>query len=278
MAETEIKSINEKTIADVSARNNKLDKNQGAENAGKILGIGADGNVVPQKPVQALAGAAAPTTATSGVVGQEYYVIADGAVTEMYVCTAVANGTYTWDKVEFGGACMDVTGAKVGQIAKITAVDSAGKPTAWEPVDMPSDEEEFIQTIPMSSDVGEYALADLTVYKKVRFIITKTYKNIGTGNTFIVVDRQGFTSQYFFTGPDFVKYAFAEGVYEENGNTYTATIYYTNHELGMGYMQRAISRKRDTEHENQSLKLSIPVSYLEGLPENAHIDVYGVKR
>ena len=36
------------------------------------------------------------------------------------------------------GAGMDVTGAKVGQIAKITAVDSAGKPTAWEPVDMPS--------------------------------------------------------------------------------------------------------------------------------------------
>lgn len=36
------------------------------------------------------------------------------------------------------GAGMDVTGAKVGQIARITAVDSAGKPTAWEPVDMPS--------------------------------------------------------------------------------------------------------------------------------------------
>lgn len=36
------------------------------------------------------------------------------------------------------GAGMDITGAKVGQIAKITAVDSAGKPTAWEPVNMPS--------------------------------------------------------------------------------------------------------------------------------------------
>lgn len=36
------------------------------------------------------------------------------------------------------GAGMDITGARVGQIAKITAVDSAGKPTAWEPVDMPS--------------------------------------------------------------------------------------------------------------------------------------------
>ena len=81
-----------------------VERNQGIENAGKILGIDNDGNVVPEdKPVQALAGAAAPTTATAGVVGQEYYVIVDGAMTEMYVCTAVANGTYTWDKVEFGG-------------------------------------------------------------------------------------------------------------------------------------------------------------------------------
>lgn len=37
-----------------------------------------------------------------------------------------------------GGSGMDITGATVGQIAKITAVDDSGKPTAWEPVDMPS--------------------------------------------------------------------------------------------------------------------------------------------
>ena len=36
------------------------------------------------------------------------------------------------------GSGMDITGASVGQIAKITAVDSSGKPTAWEAVDMPS--------------------------------------------------------------------------------------------------------------------------------------------
>lgn len=33
---------------------------------------------------------------------------------------------------------LGVTGATVGQIAKITAVDADGKPTAWSPVDMPS--------------------------------------------------------------------------------------------------------------------------------------------
>ena len=36
------------------------------------------------------------------------------------------------------GAGMDITGATVGQIAKITAVDDSGKPTAWDAVDMPS--------------------------------------------------------------------------------------------------------------------------------------------
>lgn len=36
------------------------------------------------------------------------------------------------------GAGMDVTGAAVGQIAKIAAVDASGVPTAWSPVDMPS--------------------------------------------------------------------------------------------------------------------------------------------
>lgn len=36
------------------------------------------------------------------------------------------------------GAGMDITGATVGQIVKIAAVDESGVPTAWSPVDMPS--------------------------------------------------------------------------------------------------------------------------------------------
>lgn len=43
------------------------------------------------------------------------------------------------------GAGMDITGATIGQIAKITAVDSDGKPTAWSPVDMPSGGSETTQ-------------------------------------------------------------------------------------------------------------------------------------
>lgn len=176
------------------------------------------------------------------------------------------------------GAGMDVTGAKVGQIAKITAVDAVGKPTGWEPVDMPSGGEEFIQTIPMFSDVGEYVLADLTVYKKVRFQITKTYKNIGTGNPFAIVEKQGALEQQFYLGEDFVKYAFSEGIYECKETTYSLITCCSNNEISQEYMRKAISKKRDPEHENQQLKLSIPVSFLEGLAENAHIDVYGVRK
>ena len=270
MAETEIKSINGKTLVDVTAREKKIDKNQGVENAGMILGVDEDGNVAPEnKPVQALAGADEPTTATAGVVGQEYYVIVDNAVTEMYVCTSALIGSYTWDKVEFGGGTsnavqyteqsltdtqkqqartnigagtsnfsgsyndltekpnipvatvidttlsksgqaadakaagdaigkkldkaqgtanagkylgvgndgnvtvvdapsssgtdksLGITSATVGQIAKITAVDSAGKPTAWEPVDMPSgggDTWELINEITLTETVNNLVI------------------------------------------------------------------------------------------------------------------------
>ena len=40
---------------------------------------------------------------------------------------------------------LDLTGAAVGQIAKITEVDAEGKPTKWEPVDMPNGGVEDVQ-------------------------------------------------------------------------------------------------------------------------------------
>lgn len=50
----------------------------------------------------------------------------------------------------------EITGATVGQIAKITAVDASGVPTAWEPVDMPSggggETWELINEVTLSED------------------------------------------------------------------------------------------------------------------------------
>lgn len=63
------------------------------------------------------------------------------------------------------GAGMDITGATVGQIAKITAVDASGVPTAWSPADMPSGG---------SSDAVLYTAQELTYGQKFQ-----ARKNIG---------------------------------------------------------------------------------------------------
>lgn len=61
-----------------------------------------------------------------------------------YVATADGQGGYSWAPQQGGGGAggadltLGITGATVGQIAKISAVDADGKPTAWSPVDMPS--------------------------------------------------------------------------------------------------------------------------------------------
>ena len=55
----------------------------------------------------------------------------------------------------------EITGAKVGQIAKITAVDASGVPTAWSPVDMPSgggETWELIRDFTLAEDVVQVTI------------------------------------------------------------------------------------------------------------------------
>ncbi len=80
---------------------------------------------------------------------------------------------------------LGITGATVGQIAKITAVDTSGKPTAWEPVDMASggggDEWELIAHINVADDVGK----DVTVWQynnlpRYKYIAYKKVNLVGS--------------------------------------------------------------------------------------------------
>ena len=67
-----------------------------------------------------------------------------------------------------------ITGATVGQIAKITAVDTDGNPTAWEPVDMTGGETwEKIAEIELRADTAEYVLADFATWRKAKVIMTR---------------------------------------------------------------------------------------------------------
>ena len=74
------------------------------------------------------------------------------------------------------------SGAAVGQIAKITAVDDNGKPTAWQAVDMPSgggDAWEFGGTIPLdlTTPTAIYEFAPCSIWKKVRIVRVRSSYN-----------------------------------------------------------------------------------------------------
>lgn len=69
---------------------------------------------------------------------------------------------------------LGITGATVGQIAKITAVDTNGKPTAWEPVDMGSEEKwEKIADVALMADTAIYDVANFGVYRKVKILMSR---------------------------------------------------------------------------------------------------------
>lgn len=68
------------------------------------------------------------------------------------IMTSESGGTINLGHVRGeGGDGIDVTGAKVGQTIKVKAVDTDGKPTAWEAVDMAGGETEVIA---LSEDVN----------------------------------------------------------------------------------------------------------------------------
>lgn len=94
------------------------------------------------------------------------------------------------------GASMGITGATVGQIAKITAVDTDGKPTAWEPVDMPSSEgggtvvnyNTINQHFYNSGVIGKYDLKDGHSITPDIYIATDGAETANAGLNFAVTD------------------------------------------------------------------------------------------
>lgn len=76
-------------------------------------------------------------TATSTTLGGVRPVAKTAAMTQD---VGVDENGKLYTKPAEGGTdlSLGISGAAIGQIAKITAVDTDGKPTAWEPVDMPS--------------------------------------------------------------------------------------------------------------------------------------------
>lgn len=69
---------------------------------------------------------------------------------------------------------LGLTAATVGQTVKVKAVDTDGKPTAWEAVDAARAETwEKIAEIELRPDTAKYVLADFATWRKAKVIMTR---------------------------------------------------------------------------------------------------------
>ena len=87
--------------------------------------------------VESVNGKTGAVVLTAGDVGAVATETFNAAIEGKQDKLAAGTGAEIKDGV-LSAATLGITGAAVGQIARITAVDSDGKPTAWEPVDMAS--------------------------------------------------------------------------------------------------------------------------------------------
>lgn len=209
----------------IEALDGKLDKNQGAANAGKVLVINKNGNVVPGTASSGGGGAdgksAYEIAVENGFEGDEtaWLKSLKGEKGDAGAQGATGPRGPQGEQGEQGpkgdtgpqgqqgpkgdigpaGAGLDVTGASVGQIVKIAAVDAEGTPTAWAPVDMPADRRyELIETITINEDMSAIertAEPDGTAYNfhsmalRVTFPTSKAGSNVTNFRVRMFVDK-----------------------------------------------------------------------------------------
>ena len=99
---------------------------------------------------------------------------------------------------------LGLTAATVGQTVKVKAVDTDGKPTEWEAVDMAggSNDYEFVQSFKLSPDTSVYELADVSKYSSIRVNVVrgKANNNLGTGNLFSQIANKDNPTEMFNIG------------------------------------------------------------------------------
>lgn len=168
----------------------KLDKNQGTENAGKILGVGEDGNVIPQdKPTYTLPQATADALggikadAATAEDTQDVRMGADGKLrtkptggSSVTIDSELSSTSENpaQNKVVTAALAEKITAptsAAVGQIIKVKSVDTSGKPTEWEAGDLPSG----------GSGAAWELLAEQTtteIVREISFALPKSVKHV----------------------------------------------------------------------------------------------------
>lgn len=87
---------------------------------------------------------------------------------------------------------LNVEGASVGQIVKVAAVDEAGKPTAWEAVDMPSGGGEWkythVQQIVTEDNVSLIEFDGLGQYDEALLLVDTPWNSAGKCTATVLID------------------------------------------------------------------------------------------
>ena len=160
-----------------------------------------------------------------------------------------------------GGVGMGITGATVGQIAKISAVDDNGVPTAWEPVDMPSGGADGIGVIEYHASnnlydaenlVGTYIINGSSVSGLSNWIPVKAKTKYAsdahhTQYYFFDAEKNYLSGETYITGPVVVT-APQDGflLIKTNGNTETIVVEGTdlvNHYEGYYALKESLTKR-----------------------------------
>lgn len=179
------------------------------------------------------------------------------------------------------GAGLDVTGASVGQIVKIAAVDAEGKPTAWEAVNIPTSggEEtwEKIADVALTTDTSVYEVANFGVYRKVKVLMYRAAyvsglnKNVWFRIRPILSDT-GIAGIYMGT-----QYGYLAWEVNAEVDTFVymgkAT---TNNNVAPSAQERTVGILTPTVPSN--LKLNIEFTDTSVIQDGDTVAVYGVKR
>lgn len=200
------------------AGDNVVSQYQGTGNAGKILGVGEDGNVIPQdKPTYTLPQATADALggikadAATAEDTQDVRMGADGKLrtkpsggSTVTVDSELSSTSVNpvQNKIITAALAEKITApttAAVGQIIKIKSVDDAGKPTEWEAADIPSGSGEtwtLIKDITLEEDVASIHEQNLNLKKLyLTMAIVGTSQNTASVNGELRINNE----TYFYS-------------------------------------------------------------------------------
>ena len=136
----------------------------GAVSVEKHYVLTAPSDATPSDPGTASAGTSDEYSRADHVHPRELPECSDADAGK--VLTVAGKADVQWQLPSAGAdASLNITGATVGQIAKITAVDDSGKPTAWEAVDMPTGG---------GGDLSWIEVADITTEEQTQQLIIST--------------------------------------------------------------------------------------------------------